>query len=148
MPLGQFEGENLRLFTNKVLALARRREPRDFLDAVYLHLNHLHLGALAWASAGKDPGLTPEAIIEWGSRHANFQTGEFADLRLNQPLELRALGKTWMEAAEATEKLFEILPANELGCLCLNSAGQPVCPEPKATDFVKLTRHYGSVNGA
>ncbi|MBL9127505.1 MAG: hypothetical protein JNL97_07660 [Verrucomicrobiales bacterium] len=51
---------------NKVLAFAGRAEIRDWIDVLHLHEKHLHLGALAWAGTGKDPGLSPEAIIRWG----------------------------------------------------------------------------------
>jgi hypothetical protein len=42
---------------NKVLAFAGRSEVRDWVDILHLHGRHLHLGALAWAGTGKDPGL-------------------------------------------------------------------------------------------
>src|SRR4029077_2599681 len=45
--------------TNKTLALVGRQKFRDSLDCLYRHDEHLHLGALAWAAAGKDPGLSP-----------------------------------------------------------------------------------------
>ena len=47
------------LAINKVVALAGRDEPRDFVD--FLHVNEavLPLGAVVWAAAGKDPGFTP-----------------------------------------------------------------------------------------
>jgi hypothetical protein len=38
------------LAVNKVLALAGRDEPRDFIDTLYLHESVLPLGALAWAT--------------------------------------------------------------------------------------------------
>ena len=37
---------------NKVLALAGRDEPRDFLDILYITRNILPLGPLCWAAAG------------------------------------------------------------------------------------------------
>lgn len=46
--------------TNQVLAMAGRQKIRDFLDTLFLHEQHLHLAALVWAAAGKNPGLTPE----------------------------------------------------------------------------------------
>ena len=47
---------------NKVLALVGREKVRDWLDVMYLHKRHLHLGPLVWAAAAKDPGLTPELV--------------------------------------------------------------------------------------
>jgi hypothetical protein len=35
-----------------------------------------------------------------------------------------------------------------VGCLYLDRAGKPVCPDPATTEFPKLTRHFGSVKGA
>ena len=58
---------------NKVLAFAGRAEVRDWVDVLDLHERHLHLGALAWAGTGKDPGLSPEAIIRWGGRQAVYR---------------------------------------------------------------------------
>src|SRR5881296_2136244 len=50
--------------TNKILALAGRNEVRDYMDVIWLHEQHLQLGALAWAASGKDAGLTPDFILE------------------------------------------------------------------------------------
>ena len=50
--------------TNKLLAFAGRMKLRDYLDVMFLHEQHLHLGALAWAAAGKDPGMNAEWIID------------------------------------------------------------------------------------
>ena len=56
------------LSTNKVLALAGRWEARDFVDTLYLDDSFASLGLLAWAAAGKDPGLTPALILEQANR--------------------------------------------------------------------------------
>lgn len=50
--------------TNKVLALAGRSEIRDFVDVLHLHDTYLSLGALVWAASGKDPGFTPEFLLD------------------------------------------------------------------------------------
>ena len=47
------------LATNKVLALAGRWEVRDFVDTLYLDESYASLGLLAWAAAGKRPGVDP-----------------------------------------------------------------------------------------
>ena len=134
--------------TNKVLALVGRQKIRDYLDWLYLHQCHLHLGALAWAAAGKDPGLTPDLIIDWASRGNRFRPEDLAEVRLSRPVDLVASKQTWLEALAESRALIEKLPMAEFGCLYLNAAGQPVCPDPAAPEFAKLTRHFGSVKGA
>ncbi len=79
--------------TNKVLALAGRSEVRDLVDVVYLHEQHLCLGALAWAAAGKDPGMTPEAIIHWARRNAIYRPEDLSDLQLSAPLNLTMISR-------------------------------------------------------
>ncbi|MCI0745618.1 MAG: hypothetical protein L0Y58_09460 [Verrucomicrobia subdivision 3 bacterium] len=133
---------------NKVLAFAGRSEPRDLVDVLELHQNHLHLGALAWAGTGKDPGLTPEAIIQWGTRNAVFRPDELEDLILSQPVTLTELKDRWLQAARQALDLIGALPPSEVGCLYLDAAGKPVSPNPEAPEFRSLVRHFGSVKGA
>jgi len=134
--------------TNKVLALAGRSKLRDLLDVLYLHDHHLHLGALTWAAGGKDPGMTPESIIHWARRNTVFRPEALDDLQLNRPATLTELKQHWLEASQAALDLIARLPPAELGCLYLDAAGQPVCPDPASPEFPRLTRHYGSVKGA
>ena len=58
---------------NKVLAMAGRREPRDYYDVVRLHQSGVPLAALAWAAPAKDPGFTPELIIDEINRNSNYR---------------------------------------------------------------------------
>jgi hypothetical protein len=39
-------------------------------------------------------------------------------------------------------------PLDEVGCLYLDAAGKPVCPDSASPDFPKLTLHFGTVKGA
>lgn len=64
------------LATNKVLALAGRWEARDFVDVLYLHTHYASFGLLAWAAAGKDPGLTPDFILEQAARFNRLNPAE------------------------------------------------------------------------
>ena len=134
--------------TNKLLAVAARMKLRDYLDVMYLHEHHLHVGALAWAAAGKDPGMNAEWIIDWGGRQARLQGQDVSQLRLSQPVDLRDLRLRWMRASESALALIEKLPVTERGCLYLDASNKPVCPDPVSPEFAKLTRHYGSVKGA
>lgn len=134
--------------TNKVLAMAGRQKLRDYLDCLHLHETHLPLGALTWAAAGKDPGLTPEYILDWALRGNRFFPEDLAEVRLGKPIDLAANKQRWMEAVHQARELVARMPAAELGCLYLNPAGKPVCPDPDSPEFPKLIRHHGSVKGA
>ena len=134
--------------TNKILAMAGRQKLRDFLDCLHLHERHLHLGALVWAAGGKDPGLTPEFILDWALRGNRFFPEDLAEVRLSKPINLVATKQAWFAAVQEARELVARLPAAELGCFYLNATSQPACPDPASPDFVKLTRHYGSVKGA
>jgi hypothetical protein len=58
-PLGGLLLHPVDLAINKVLALAGRDEPRDFVDILFVHSRVVALPALCWAAVGKDPGFTP-----------------------------------------------------------------------------------------
>ncbi len=133
---------------NKVLALAGRSEIRDWVDVLHLHGKHLHLGALAWAGTGKDPGLSPEAIIRWGGRQAVYRPEDLADLAMSEPATLPQLKERWLEASSSALKLIDRLPLEDVGCLYLDRDCHPVCPDPVSAEFTRLTRHFGSVKGA
>lgn len=134
--------------TNKLLAFAARMKLRDYLDVMYLHSHHLHLGALAWAAAGKDPGMNAEWIIDWGGRQARLKDQDPGQLRLSRPVDFHELRLEWMRASEAALALIERLPVTERGCFYLDARGQPVCPDPSSPEFAGLVRHYGSIKGA
>lgn len=134
--------------TNKILALAGRQKLRDFLDSLHLHRSHLHLGALVWAAAAKDPGLTPEYILDWALRGNRFFPEDLADVRLEHPINLVSMKQEWTEAVASARALVSRLPAGELGCLYLGPDGNPVCPDPDTPTFPSLHRHFGTQKGA
>jgi hypothetical protein len=147
----ELAGWRLNLFdaaTNKMLALMARSEPRDYLDVLHLHQNHLSLGALCWAAAGKDPGVNPFMILQESQRNTRFQPEQFDELRLATPLDLPGWKKIWIEASREAEWLLDQLPADEVGCFYLDGQNRPVTPDPASPDFPKLRRHFGSVRGA
>jgi len=134
--------------TNKVLALAGRQKLRDSLDCLHLHRMHLHLGALAWAASGKDPGLTPEFILDWALRGNRFGPDDLAEVRWEGPMDWVATKQEWFGAVREARALVERLPARDMGCLYLDAQGHPVCPDPDAPGFHWLTRHFGCLKGA
>ena len=133
---------------NKVLALAGRSEIRDFVDVLHLDDTYLSLGALAWAGCGKDPGFTPDFLLEQTSRHAAYTQGDLDRLALREPLDLGVLKRHWLAAVERARSLVAELPAAEVGCLYLDAEGRPATPDPSSDGFRTLARHWGSVRGA
>ncbi len=136
--------------TNKVLAFAGRDKLRDWMDVIYLHGYHLHLGALTWAAAAKDPGLTPEFLLDCARRFSRFpaEPRDWARLQVTPPSDLVALKRNFLKAVGEAEAVVTQLPAGEMGCFYLDATGKPVCPDPASPGFAKLTRHFGSVKGA
>ena len=133
---------------NKVLALAGRDEVRDFVDVLHLHTAFLSLGAMAWAACGKDPGFTPEFLLDQAGRHTAYSQTDINRLRLQAPLDIKGLKHEWFRALDEARKLIASLPPDELGCLYLDSNGNPVTPDPAGNCFRALTRHKGSIRGA
>ncbi|MBM4345704.1 MAG: hypothetical protein FJ100_20210 [Deltaproteobacteria bacterium] len=134
--------------TNKVLAMAGRHKVRDLLDCLYLHQHHLHLGALVWAAAGKDPGLSPEFVLDWAVRGSAFRVEDLAEVRLGRPMDIGDIKTAWRTAVAQARALVDRLPPDEIGCLYLDERGAPVAPDPTAASFAKLRRHFGRLGGA
>ena len=134
--------------TNKVLALAGRNEIRDFVDVLHLHDTYLSLGALVWAASGKDPGFTPDFLLDQMGRHAAYRQPDLDRLSLREPLDLRELKKRWLAAVDAARAVLVKLPPTEVGCLYLGPDLRPRTPDPDSSGFPRLTRHYGCVRGA
>jgi hypothetical protein len=68
------------LATNKVMAAAGRREPRDVVDLLTIHDRILPLGAVVWAAVGKSLGFTPEGLINEVRRLARYTEADFRRL--------------------------------------------------------------------
>ena len=117
------------LATNKALAAAGRREPRDILDLLYIDENHLPLGAVIWAAVAKDPGYSPESLINEIRRNARYRQDDFADLMLLAPVDAAKVSRDLKMKLEAAESFVREMPAGKEGLLFLGKAG-PVQPEP------------------
>lgn len=109
------------LAINKVLALAGRDEPRDFLDVLEVDRDVVSLGALCWASAGKDPGFSPLSLVELLKRRGRYRPEDFARLRLTRPVNLIDLKTRWLTALEEAERFVRSRPPEEHGCLYWDS---------------------------
>lgn len=133
---------------NKILALAGRAEVRDFVDVLHLHAKYLSLGALAWAACGKDPGYTPEFLLDHAARHVAYTQADLDRLQLRRPLEIKGLKQRWLAALAEARNLVAALPPDEIGCLYLGPDQRPVTPDPAHESFRTWIRHKGTLRGA
>ena len=132
------------LATNKVLALAGRWKARDFVDTLYLENSFAPLGLLAWAAAGKDPGLTPMLILEQANRFNRLEPQALQTVLGAGSLDFVAMKTRWRESVEAARELVMALPSEQVGALYLDGAGRPVDPRKVR----EAQPHYPSLGGA
>lgn len=110
------------LAVNKVLALAGRDEARDFIDILYLSDRVLPLGALAWAAAGKDPGLNPVMIMDFLARKGRLHQRDLDRLDLVRPIRIEDAVAQYRHALSEGKAWIETRPPEEAGCLYRNPA--------------------------
>jgi hypothetical protein len=137
------------LAINKLLALAGRDEPRDYVDILYVHDRILPLGPLCWAAAGKDPGFTPHSLVELLKRRGRPRQEELDRLHLVEPLDVVSAKERWLRALEEAESFVDSRPARELGCLYY-SLGQTAFVVPEADTPLAaqgIVVHFGSPGG-
>lgn len=134
------------LAINKLLAVAGRDEPRDFLDIIDLHTRTLPIGALCWAGAGKDPGFTPFSLLEMLRRRGRYHQEDFARLHLVEPIDLHALKTQWLAALSDADAFVRSRPPDETGCLYYSpSLARFVAPGPDGP--ADALPHYGRPGG-
>ena len=132
------------LATNKALAAAGRREPRDVLDLLYVDEAHLPLGAVIWAAVAKDLGFTPESLIGEIRRNARYGRDDYADLDMVVPVDVPDVCRRLRRALEAAEAFARAMPTGKEGLLFL-SAGVPRQPDPER--LAEFVEHAGRRRG-
>ncbi|MDZ7778432.1 MAG: nucleotidyl transferase AbiEii/AbiGii toxin family protein [Gemmatimonadota bacterium] len=147
--LGGYVLHPIDLATNKVLALAGRDEPRDFVDMLFALDTILPLGPLVWAAVAKDPGYNPMSLLEQLRRRGRVRPEEVARLDLSRPFDVEEAKTRWREALEDAERFVERRPPGEVGALYWSAKmGRFVAPEPDVPlDAQGLAIHYGRMGG-
>ncbi|MDH3206138.1 MAG: nucleotidyl transferase AbiEii/AbiGii toxin family protein [Gemmatimonadota bacterium] len=147
--LGGFLLHPIDLAANKVLALAGRDEPRDFVDILFVHRTVLPLAGVSWAAVGKDPGLSPLSLLELLKRHGRYRPEDFERLQLTEPFDLAAAKKEWLTALGDAEAFARERPPEESGCLYYSpSLDRFVTPSPGvALGEQGLVLHFGRPGG-
>jgi hypothetical protein len=113
------------LATNKVLALVGRLEIRDWVDVQECSNKIQHLGLLAWAACGKDPGFSPLGILNEAARSSHYTAVELDRLDFSgAPPDLVLLSRQWKTMLASAKELVEILPAEHAGQCLLDAGGR------------------------
>ena len=149
-PLGGLLLHPVDLAINKVLALAGRDEPRDFVDMLFAQRQILPLAALNWAAIGKDPGFTPLSLLELLKRRGRYRAEDFTRLQLAEPFELTEAKQAWLAALADAEAFAKARPPEEWGCLYY-SAGRHKFVVPRSDLSLSdqgIVPHYGAPGGA
>jgi hypothetical protein len=134
------------LATNKVLALAGRDEVRDLVDTLYLHEHVLSLGPLVWAATGKDPGFSPQSLLELLRRRGRVRPEELERLHLTERLDPQKLKAQWLAALDSADAFVRRRPAAEAGCLYY-SPNRRRFVDPDRVDVTDAVPHYGRPGG-
>ena len=129
------------LATNKVLALASRLEPRDWIDLLTTHDKLQPLGYLVWAACGKDPGFSPASILAEAGRSGRYSQAELNELAFDGSApDARVLGAQWHRMLSEARIIVEALPSHEVGKAVLDQQGTPYRQGPEALK-VDLREH-------
>lgn len=141
------------LATNKVLALVGRVEVRDWVDVILCDERVQPLGYLAWAACGKDPGFTPQGLLDHARRTSRYSAAEVNALAFAGPApDAAGLSRQWHEALRAAAALIPHLPTDHAGEAVLSTAGELLRAWPDDLDRL-LARgdvrfHAGRLGGA
>lgn len=117
------------LATNKALAAAARRAPRDAIDLVTIHDNLFPLGPVMWAAVAKDPGFTPLSLIDMIGRFARYRQEELIDLGTGTMWDAGDLSRRIKTALAQATDFVEAMPADRAGSAFLKD-GRVVQPDP------------------
>lgn len=121
------------LATNKALAAAARKAPRDAVDLVTINEALFPLGAVVWAAVAKDPGYTPLSLIDMIGRFARYRQEELIDLDIAPALDAADLSRKIKLALQSATEFVEAMPADLAGIAFVED-GHVVQPDPERLD--------------
>lgn len=118
--------------TNKALAAARREKTRDAYDLLHWDHRPLSLGALIWAAAAKDAGMSPLMILGDIRRNARISPDELKMLQISGPFDPMEAAARFRDACRDAQILIDRLTKEgaPTECLFLDAQGDPINPDP------------------
>ena len=138
------------LATNKVLAMAGRLEPRDWIDTMNCCEKLQPLGFLIWAACGKDPGFNPISLHQEIQRSSRYSQAELDALAFDGLApDARELGVRWHAMLKEAKIICELLPPDHVG-ECVLTLGGELCrlPGVELQSFSEIKFHKGRIGGA
>lgn len=135
------------LAINKCIALANRSEVRDVLDITLLHAKVLSLAGCCWAACGKDPGFTPDLILEMIQRHAGLSPDLLRAESLARPIDPVDLKKQFGKLLDETRRALPLFKVETLGAVFVDSKGN-VVRDPTSVTTRAARPHFGTVRGS
>ena len=132
------------LATNKAVAAADRRVPRDIVDLVTIDEMILPLGAVVWAAVGRFPGPTPEEMLAEITRHSRFSAEEFRALAMIEPVDPADINRRIRRMLDAASVFIGRMPSDLAGVLFLDG-DKVVQPDPDHLE--RYLRHAGQRRG-
>jgi hypothetical protein len=132
------------LATNKVMAVAGRRNLRDLVDLLLINDTILSLGPVIWAAVGKAPGFTPEGLIARIRRNSNHPATEWRALITSEPLDPHLVLARLRAALDEAEAFVTRMPTDKVGLLFLKD-GEVVQPDPDR--LAEYQTHAGQRRG-
>jgi hypothetical protein len=141
------------LVTNKVLALVGRVEVRDWIDVIESSARVQHLGYLAWAACGKDPGYNPALILAEARRSGRYSAAEVGQLAFDGAgPDAAELAVRWGEMVREAETIIEQLPPEQVGRAVLGRDGALFCGTVQELEQElaqgAIWFHAGAIRGA
>lgn len=135
------------LAVNKCLTLANRSAVRDALDILELNRKVLPLPTMISAACGKDPGFTPNLMLDMIQRHLTFTPDQLAAESLTRKIDPVRLKKDLLELIERTKINLHKTPVKFIGCLFTDKNGN-VVKDLSKIDLKIHSTHHGSVRGS
>ena len=138
------------LATNKILALAGRAEIRDYYDVCEMIQMGKPVTAYIWAACSKDPGYTPNSLLDYMSMNSKYRTEEFSNIytsgKLLDVVQCKNLFQSMMHKAR---KQFSYAPIDEYGSLYLRKTDLSVFfPDKNDFESKNYIRHEARPFGA
>jgi len=111
------------------------------------------LGYLAWAASGKDPGFSPEAILEHAGRTGRYSAEEVRELAFeSEPPDAKELSRKWHAILDAARQVIAALPGDQAGSCVITKAGElyrgDVSELQDAMKRSDIRFHTGRIRGA